>query len=321
LKICMHIMPEGISVLYVDDESLLLEIGKQFLEQSGEFSVDTAASAPEALDILNNKTYDAIVSDYQMPEINGIEFLKRVRAADKTVPFIMFTGRSREEVVIAALNNGANFYLQRGGEPRTLFTELSHVIQQAVLMRRTQMTLADQEQRYHDLRNANDLIQSVTPDGHFLFVNKKWLDTLGYQEHDLPNLTIFDIIHKDSLAHCMVVFQRVISGEDVGIIDAAFRTRDGKKVFVEGMATCKMVEGKPQFTRGIFKDVSDRKLAETALKESEARYRNVVEDQTEFISRFLQDGTHVFVNEAYCRYFGFIRDEILGHRFRPVIPP
>jgi PAS domain S-box-containing protein len=64
----------------------------------------------------------------------------------------------------------------------------------------------------------------------------------------------------------------------------------------------------------------ERVRADQALQESEQRYRNVVEDQTEFISRFLPDGTHVFVNEAYCRYFGRKRDEILGHRFRPEIP-
>jgi PAS domain S-box-containing protein len=56
------------------------------------------------------------------------------------------------------------------------------------------------------------------------------------------------------------------------------------------------------------------------IKESERKYRNVVEDQTEFISRFLPDGTHIFVNEAYCRYFGLKREEIIGHRFRPRIP-
>jgi PAS domain S-box-containing protein len=56
------------------------------------------------------------------------------------------------------------------------------------------------------------------------------------------------------------------------------------------------------------------------LEESEKRYRDVVEDQTELISRFLPDGTHVFVNNAYCRYFGLKREEILGHRFRPVVP-
>ena len=278
-------MTDGICILYVDDEPALLEMGKLFLEQSGEFTVDTLISASEALEILDKKNFDAIVSDYQMPVMNGIEFLKRVRAADTSIPFIIFTGRGREEVVIEALNNGADFYLQKGGNPDTLYTELMHVVRESVRMKQTQAILAEREQRYHDLQNANDLIQSVAPDGHFQFVNKKWLDTLGYEEQDLPGLTIFDIIHEESLKHCMETFHRVISGEDVGIIDAVFKRRDGKRVFVEGIASCRMVEGKPQYTRGLFKDVTDRKLAESALRESEARYRDVVEDQTEFISR------------------------------------
>ncbi|MFA4850112.1 MAG: PAS domain S-box protein [Methanoregula sp.] len=258
-------MTKRIQVLYVDDEPGLLEIGKIYLEESSEFSVDTVQSAPAALDILNKKTYDAIVSDFMMPKMNGIELLKNVRAFDKITPFILFTGRGREEVVIDAINNGADFYIQKGGDVQAQFAELSHKIRQAVLMRRTQMTLAEQEQRYHDLQNANDLIQSVAPDGHFLFVNKKWLDTLGYQEDELPNLTIFDVIHEESLKHCMTTFQRVISGENIGIIDATFRTKDGKKVYVEGMANCKLVEGTCQYTRGIFKDITDRKKTEFEL--------------------------------------------------------
>ena len=58
-----------------------------------------------------------------------------------------------------------------------------------------------------------------------------------------------------------------------------------------------------------------------ALKESEEKYRNVVEDQTEFICRFLPDGTHIFVNDAYCRYFNKKQEEIIRHRFRPLLHP
>ncbi|MHB8164621.1 MAG: PAS domain S-box protein [Methanoregula sp.] len=313
-------MADRIRVLCVDDETVLLEMGKEYLEEGGEFSVDTALSARAALDILNKNSYDAIVSDYLMPEMNGIEFLKTVRATDKTTPFIIFTGRSREDIAIEALNNGADFYLQKGGEPTALYLELAHVIRQSVLMKRTLTTLAEQEQRYHDLQNANDLIQSVGPDGHFLFVNKKWLDTLGYQEQDLHNLTLFDIIHDESLKPCMEIFQRVISGENVGIIDAVFKDRTGKKVYVEGIADCKMADGRPLYTRGIFKNVTERKELDAALKESEARYRNVVEDQTEFICRFRPDGTFVFVNDAYCRYFNKKRDEIIGKLYITNIP-
>ncbi|HZD44193.1 MAG TPA: PAS domain S-box protein, partial [Methanomicrobiales archaeon] len=61
-------------------------------------------------------------------------------------------------------------------------------------------------------------------------------------------------------------------------------------------------------------------LTQRALAEDEKRYRAVVEDQTEFICRYLPDGTHIFVNEAYCRYFGKDRSEVLGHVFKPPIP-
>ena len=115
-------MADRIRVLFVDDEPDLLELGKLFLEESGEFSVDTASSAADALDCLNHKNYEAVVSDYQMPEMDGIGFLKRVRATDTAISFIIFTGRSREEIVIEALNNGADFYLQKGGDPDTLYT-------------------------------------------------------------------------------------------------------------------------------------------------------------------------------------------------------
>ena len=57
--------------------------------------------------------YDAIICDYQMPEMNGIDLLKMVRAGGNKIPFIMFTGRGREEVLIEALNSGADFYLQK----------------------------------------------------------------------------------------------------------------------------------------------------------------------------------------------------------------
>ncbi len=81
-----------ISVLYVDDEPSLLEIGKLFLERNSQFGVDIITSAPAALTLLKTKRYDAIISDYQMPVMDGIELLKKVRTSGNTIPFILFTG-------------------------------------------------------------------------------------------------------------------------------------------------------------------------------------------------------------------------------------
>ena len=121
-----------ITILYVDDEEALLEIGKVFLEMTKDFEVITAPSALVALNILKSNGIQAIVSDYQMPEMDGIEFLKMVRASNKSIPFIMFTGRGREEIAIEAFENGADFYLQKGGNPEAQFAELVHKIHAAV---------------------------------------------------------------------------------------------------------------------------------------------------------------------------------------------
>ena len=146
-------MAAAIRVLYVDDESDLLEISKIFLERSGPFSVDTITSAPAALTQLNVKTYDAIISDYQMPEMDGIEFLKKVRSSGNSVPFILFTGRGREEIVIQALNEGADSYIQKGGEPKSQFAELSHKIRQSVTRKQAEKDLRESEKRLTDIIN------------------------------------------------------------------------------------------------------------------------------------------------------------------------
>ena len=83
-----------ISVLYVDDEPGLLEVGREFLQMNGDFRVDLLTSAKTALEQIKTTHYDAIVSDYQMPDMEGITFLKAVRTQSGDIPFILFTWRA-----------------------------------------------------------------------------------------------------------------------------------------------------------------------------------------------------------------------------------
>ena len=130
-----------LSILYVDDEPALLEICKIFLESGESMTVDTACSVREGMDLIRKRNYDAVVSDYEMPSMNGILFLKALRAAGITIPFIIFTGKGREEIVIEAFNSGADSYLQKGGNPKAQFAELSHKIKKAVGRRRADRAL------------------------------------------------------------------------------------------------------------------------------------------------------------------------------------
>jgi PAS domain S-box-containing protein len=140
-------------ILYVDDEPDLLDLGKTYLELSGEFTVETARSVTEAETLLAKKSFDAIISDYHMPEKDGIAFLRQVRSTIGDIPFILFTGRGREEVVIDAINNGADSYLQKGGDPSAQFAELMHKIRKAIGRRQAAEALKESEQRLADIIN------------------------------------------------------------------------------------------------------------------------------------------------------------------------
>lgn len=142
-----------ISILYIDDEEVLLKLTKDYIEKQGNVRVDTASNVPEALQKIRAGSYDAVISDYQMPLYNGLDLLKIIRREKRDLPFILFSGKGREEVIIEALNSGADFYVQKGGNARAQFAELMNMVWQAVIRRQSENELARSERRLADIIN------------------------------------------------------------------------------------------------------------------------------------------------------------------------
>lgn len=140
-----------ISVLYVDDEPCLLDVAKIFLESQGNISVLTSESGSTALALMEERTFDAIIADYQMPGMDGIEFLREVRSADTRIPFILFTGKGREEIAIEAIRSGADLYVQKGGSITAQFADLMHMIRVLVERIRYREALAETAQKFSAL--------------------------------------------------------------------------------------------------------------------------------------------------------------------------
>ena len=111
--------------------------------------------------MLKSNGIQAIVSDYEMPKMNGIAFLKQVRAVNKTIPFILFTGRGREEIAIEAFENGADYYLQKGGDPKPQFAELMHKIRIAVDHRKDEARVVTLQRLYTVLSATNKAIVRI----------------------------------------------------------------------------------------------------------------------------------------------------------------
>ncbi|MCK9580789.1 MAG: PAS domain S-box protein [Methanoregula sp.] len=185
-----------ISVLYIDDEPELLELGKIFLELDGTFAITTAESGLSALEIIKNANFDAIVSDYMMPEMDGISLLRDIRTISD-IPFILFTGKGREEVVMEAINSGADFYLQKGGAPKAQFAELGHKIVQAVSRRRAEQALYN---RLEMIRHT-----SVTS-ARFIRLSADRIDAA-------INELLVDIGSRAGVDHCYIAQETATRGE------------------------------------------------------------------------------------------------------------
>ncbi|MFA5266711.1 MAG: response regulator [Methanoregula sp.] len=255
-----------ISILYVDDEPELLGLCKIFLEQGGEFRVTPVASAQESLDLLSTTSYDAIISDYQMPDIDGLEFLKRVRSHDEDIPFILFTGRGREEVVIEAINNKVDFYLQKGGDPKAQFAELGHKVKKAVKSRDAINALrAENEKNRGLMDHASDAIFIADAGtGMLIDANRKAQHLIGRSLDEIKTMHQTDLHPPDKKDLFPDVFlQHAREG-------TAFQTEinaghDGRHIPVIASATIMDLGGRCCFME-IFHDISDIKMAQDALQ-------------------------------------------------------
>ncbi len=166
---------------------------------------------------------------------------------------------------------------------------------------------------YKDLvENANDIIQILDRDGHFLYVNKAWKKTLGYSDEDLKTLRIFDIIHPDCKLKCHDMLDQVMSGTPLYGIEVQFKTKNGGKIIVEGSCNCRFKDGNPVSTRGIFRDITRRKVAETALKELMKRHELILNSIGEGILGIDVHGRLTFVNPVAAKMLGYEPKEMVG---------
>ncbi|MFA4861436.1 PAS domain S-box protein [Methanoregula sp.] len=253
-------------ILYVDDEPALLDIGKLYLEESGDFIVSTALSAPDGIRLLGEDSFDAVVSDYQMPGMNGITFLKEVRSRFSTLPFILFTGRGREQVVIEAINNGADFYLQKGGDPGAQFAELSHKIRIAVEHRTTDAALKKSQENYR--RIVETSLEGIwAMDEHFVttYVNEQMAEMLGIAADECIGRSIQSFFTDEERSDQQIRLEERTKGLP-GRYDRRFVRADGSIRTMSVSATPILgPDGSFKGSFAMLTDITDRKRAEEEL--------------------------------------------------------
>jgi PAS domain S-box-containing protein len=308
---------QPVSILYVDDEPVLLDAGKLYLEHIGNFTVTTCESAVEALKILSEIRFDAILSDYQMPECDGISFLKILRGRGDDTPFIIFTGKSREEVVIEALNSGADFYLQKGGETKSQFAELTNKIHYAVSKRRGEEALKKSEELFRgvfDTVTSGVAIYQVKGDGRYgrdyivRDFNRMALEIEGKTKSEVVGKSLYDLRPNIDEYGLIPVFQRVWKTGVPEYYPQKAYIDDKYASWYENQVFC-LQSGE---IVAVYNDVTDRVNAEEALKESEDYLKKILHTARDGFVVIDGEGRIKDVNEAYSAMTGYSPNELLG---------
>jgi PAS domain S-box-containing protein len=340
-------MPSPLRVLCVDDEPGLLGIAKLYLEREGVFSVDTLTSARPALLQVKTENYDAIISDYQMPEMDGITFLKELKASGNTTPFIIFTGKGREEVVIEALNEGADFYLQKGGEPKSQFAELSNKIRYAVAKRQVEEEIRTAQETYRNifLNSQIGLFRTDINTGLILDANDTVARFIGYPDRASLLAIPFNIAERYadpgdrermiSLLQAdgeFLNYEARFKKNDCSVIWMRFSGRLVKeKGWIEGVS--EDITGQKRIEEALLKkseelhaaneeltasevelrqNIDDLGRSERELRVSEEKYRNTIEKIHAAVVVHNPDTSIRMVNPSAIELLGLTHDEATG---------
>lgn len=294
-----------ISVLYVDDEPGLQDVVRLHLEKTRLFSVDISGSARDALERLKTTEYDVVISDLQMQGMDGIGFLKEIRRAFPRLPFIIFTGRGREEVVIEALNNGADYYLHKGTDIKALFAELRNMIQKAVQRKRLEDALIESEARYREFfMTSRDSVFITTPDGRWIDFNDALLELFGYDSREefirIPVHAVYAEEGARAAFHALIEREGYVKEHPV-----RGRKRDG--AIIETLITTVPVRdsgGSVKAFVGTIRDVTEKMRAEEALLDSEEKYRILADNAPIGILTCDRNGWITYLNRKVLEMLG-----------------
>lgn len=212
-------MNDTVSIICIDDEPSILEISKIFLEREG-YVVSIIESPKKALELIRRNQYNVVISDYEMPEMSGIDLFKKIKEDGDPPPFILFSGKNRKSIIFEVINNEIDLYISKGINIKVLYSEMSSLIDSLIRERRRQENVLSQRntalRRMHqsiDLKSkdySNREIFNINNSPSILIdENKRIIGSnhsfeilSGYSKQELLNLSWTDFVFPENLP-CM----------------------------------------------------------------------------------------------------------------------
>ncbi len=296
-------------ILHVDDDLEFLPVAKQVLEEEGNFQVETAYSAEEALKKLREKEYDVVITDYQMPGKNGLELLNEVRRQGNDVPFIVLSCKGKEEIAVEALNSGVESFITKDGNPAAYYEELQRSICRAAKRRTVEKLLNASEEKYRKLfEEALDAIFVADAEtGILIDCNQAATELVGRSKSELVGMHQRLLHPEENWDVSTSSFKQHLTDKEGQVVETQVITKTGeiKDVAIKGNV---LQFGGKKVLQGIFRDITEsKKNYEAARFQSgllNAVGQTIVATNTE--------GTIVYWNSAAEKLYGVPKSEAVG---------
>lgn len=299
-----------IQILHVDDDPHFTDLTADRIETAGDhFIVETATNASEGMEIIDSQSIDCVISDYDMPGQNGIEFLRTVRDTHPELPFILFTGEGSESIASEAISAGVTEY-KRKESGVDQFELLANRIEIAVEQYRTEQELADLNKRFELALSETDTgIWELDLDTGTIYWDETSEQLFGYDPNDSPSAYVGvgtrltddepggdtipadqpvesdvryrpgyeDRIHPEDINRVSEQLEQAIKTGEQYKVDFRVQPPDDSERWIQAQGVVEYDDSDtPTRIVGIQSDVTDRKQRERELQELKERFELAV---------------------------------------------
>ena len=312
-------------ILILEDVPMDAELVEYELERASIPFLSRRVDSREAfLDELDQFRPDLILSDYTLPRFDGMTALSLARERAPSIPFLIVTGSVNEETAVGCMKAGATDYLLKSNLAR-----IGPAIEAALERERAhaekiqaESALAASERRFRSLvQNSSDLVTVLAPDGTITYASDSAERIVGYSPADLVGTSLLGYLDRNHVEQVRGLLHTNGKSSVAGPIEFSLRRPDGSVVWLEAVGSNLLTDAT---IRGIVlnaRDVSERKRADLALRESEERYRDLFDNATDLVCMAAPDGSLLYVNKAWQQGTGYGDDEIDRMQLLDIVHP
>ena len=307
----------------VDDAELVVRLIKK-----GGYSVyhERVDTAQQTRDALKNNVWDIIISDYKMPGFSGIKALEILNECCLDIPFILVSGTIDEELAVEAMRKGANDYLMKDNLSR-LVPVIDRELKECKIRvneRKTISQLEESEEKFRELFEMSpDSVVAVDLKGFVTSCNSASEKFTGYSKEEtigkhftkLPFLKIRDI------PTYIKMYSSLLRNKKPAYFETSLVSKDGTVRFVEVATGLIKKQNKIVGFQSVTRDITDKKKAEETLKESEEKYRLIVDNTSDLVLLIDLKGNFIFVSKGVEKYIGYKDYEAIGMNIKDFLSP